>query len=85
MKFAAFTYQGADLVGVVDAAGLNVSPAEGVRDMVELIERFDQADTSREKQAYRLTSEGRRRLVAELARMKQLTRAAASRLTPREA
>jgi 2-keto-4-pentenoate hydratase/2-oxohepta-3-ene-1,7-dioic acid hydratase in catechol pathway len=41
MKFAAFTYQGADLVGVVDAAGLNVSPAEGVRDMVELIERFD--------------------------------------------
>ena len=42
MKFAAFTYQGADLVGVVDAAGLNVSPAEGVRDMVELIERFDQ-------------------------------------------
>jgi 2-keto-4-pentenoate hydratase/2-oxohepta-3-ene-1,7-dioic acid hydratase in catechol pathway len=40
MKFAAFTYQGADLVGVVDPAGLNVSPAEGVRDMVELIERF---------------------------------------------
>jgi len=40
MKFAAFSYQGADLVGVVDAAGLNVSPAEGVRDMVELIERF---------------------------------------------
>jgi 2-keto-4-pentenoate hydratase/2-oxohepta-3-ene-1,7-dioic acid hydratase in catechol pathway len=42
MRFAAFTYQGADLVGVVDAAGLTVSPAEGVRDMVELIERFDQ-------------------------------------------
>jgi 2-keto-4-pentenoate hydratase/2-oxohepta-3-ene-1,7-dioic acid hydratase in catechol pathway len=42
MKFAAFTYRGADLVGVVDAAGLNVSPAEGVRDMVELIERFEQ-------------------------------------------
>ena len=49
------------------------------------IERFDQADTSREKQAYRLTAEGRRQLVAELARMKQLTRAAASRLRPREA
>ena len=25
MKFAAFSYQGADLVGVVDAAGLNVA------------------------------------------------------------
>ena len=47
------------------------------------IERFDQADTSREKQAYRLTPEGRRRLAGELARMKQLTRAAA-RLKPRE-
>src|SRR5579871_5108624 len=39
------------------------------------IERFEQQDTSREKQAYRLTSTGRRRLQAEMERMKQLTRA----------
>ena len=39
------------------------------------IERFEQEDTSREKQAYRLTSTGRRQLHAELDRMRQLTRA----------
>lgn len=44
------------------------------------IERFDQEDTSREKQAYRLTAAGRRQLHAELDRMKQLTRAATARL-----
>ena len=49
------------------------------------IERFDQEDTSREKQAYRLTSVGRRQMTAELDRMKQLTRAAAVRLKAREA
>ncbi len=49
------------------------------------IERFDQPDTSREKQAYRLTAAGRRQLREELERMKQLTRAAASRLRIREA
>jgi DNA-binding PadR family transcriptional regulator len=49
------------------------------------IERFDQEDTSREKQAYRLTSLGRRQMAGELDRMKQLTRAAAARLRAREA
>jgi DNA-binding PadR family transcriptional regulator len=49
------------------------------------IQRFDQDDTSREKQAYRLTPAGRRQLRAELDRMKQLTRAAAVRLRTSEA
>ena len=40
------------------------------------IERFAQKDTSRDKQAYRLTMVGRGQLKAEVARMKQLTRAA---------
>lgn len=44
------------------------------------IERFDQEDTSREKQAYRLTAAGRRQLQLELDRMKHLTRAADGRL-----
>jgi len=47
------------------------------------IERFEQEDTSREKQAYRLTAEGRRQLQLELDRMKQLTRAASARLRTR--
>jgi DNA-binding PadR family transcriptional regulator len=41
------------------------------------IERFAQKDTSRDKQAYRLTTAGRGQIKAEVARMKQLTRAAA--------
>jgi DNA-binding PadR family transcriptional regulator len=49
------------------------------------IERFEQDDTSREKQAYRLTAAGRGQLQQELGRMKQLTRAAAGRLRMREA
>ena len=49
------------------------------------IERFEQADTAREKQAYRLTPAGRRQLQAELERMKQLTRAANARLRTSEA
>jgi DNA-binding PadR family transcriptional regulator len=49
------------------------------------IERFEQEDTSREKQAYRLTAAGRRQLRQELARMKQLTHAAAVRLRAAEA
>ena len=49
------------------------------------IERFEQDDTSRDKQAYRLTSDGRQRLHQELARMKQLTRAAGIRLRAKEA
>lgn len=44
------------------------------------IERFEQQDTSREKQAYKLTSLGHARLVQELSRMKQLTEAASARL-----
>jgi PadR family transcriptional regulator PadR len=49
------------------------------------IERFEQDDTSREKQAYKLTPAGRRHLHAELERMRQLTRAATTRLRTREA
>jgi DNA-binding PadR family transcriptional regulator len=49
------------------------------------IERFAQEDTSREKQAYCLTSAGRAQLESELDRMKQLTRAAGARLKAREA
>jgi len=48
------------------------------------IERFEQADKSREKQAYRLTPTGRRRLQLELDRMRRLTRAATARLNTRE-
>jgi DNA-binding PadR family transcriptional regulator len=47
------------------------------------IERFEQEDTSREKQAYRLTAAGRAQLQLELDRMKQLTRAAGARLRAR--
>ncbi len=49
------------------------------------IEPFEQEDTSREKQAYRLMAAGRRQLQAELERMKQLTRAGIARLGTREA
>jgi DNA-binding PadR family transcriptional regulator len=40
------------------------------------IERATLADTSRDKQAYRVTAAGRRQLRTEVDRMKQLTRAA---------
>ena len=49
------------------------------------IERFEQEDTSRDKQAYRLTAAGKRQLLLELDRMKQLTRVATSRLRMSEA
>lgn len=49
------------------------------------IERFEQEDTSREKQAYRLTAVGRKQLQFELDRMRQLTRAGTARLRTREA
>src|SRR5712692_661949 len=49
------------------------------------IDRFEQQDTSREKQAYRLIPAGRRQLRVELDRMRQLTRAATTRLRTREA
>lgn len=48
------------------------------------IEPFAQEDTTREKQAYRLTLEGREQMQAELERMRQLTRAARTRLRTRE-
>jgi DNA-binding PadR family transcriptional regulator len=48
------------------------------------IERFEQADTSRDKQAYRLTAEGRRQLQIELERLKQLTRVGVARLRMNE-
>jgi DNA-binding PadR family transcriptional regulator len=49
------------------------------------IERFEQEDTSRDKQAYRLTLAGRKQLRAELDRMRQLTKTAAIRLRMNEA
>jgi DNA-binding PadR family transcriptional regulator len=48
------------------------------------VERFEQEDTSRDKQAYRVISEGLRQLRVELERMKQLMRVASSRLRMRE-
>jgi len=50
-----------------------------------LIERFEQDDTVRDKQAYRLTSAGREQLRQEMERMKHLTRAASARLKTSEA
>jgi DNA-binding PadR family transcriptional regulator len=49
------------------------------------IERFEQEDTARQKQAYRLTAAGRKQLQIELDRMKQLTRAGFARLKAAEA
>jgi DNA-binding PadR family transcriptional regulator len=49
------------------------------------IERFELEDTSRQKQAYRLTATGRKQLQAELDRMRQLTRAGVARLRASEA
>jgi PadR family transcriptional regulator PadR len=46
----------------------------------EWTQPFAQSDTSREKQAYRLTAEGRKILRREFDRMKQLTRATSARL-----
>ncbi len=49
------------------------------------IARFEQEDTSRDKQAYQLTAQGRRQLQLEVERLKQLTRAATARLRASEA
>ena len=49
------------------------------------IERFEQEDTSRDKQAYRLTGDGRAQLQLELDRMKKLTRTGTARMRMREA
>ena len=50
----------------------------------EWIEPFDEHDRSREKQAYKLTREGRGQLQLELQRLRQLTHAASTRLRTRE-
>lgn len=57
-----------------------------IRRLVEAgwIEPFEQEDTSRDKQAYRLTNAGVRQLRAELDRMKDLTERAAARLKARK-
>jgi len=49
------------------------------------IERYEVEDTTRQKQAYRLTAAGRRHLQVELDRMKHLTRAGFARLKAAEA
>ena|SRR3954471_21423130 len=49
------------------------------------IERFEQDDTSRDKQAYRLTAAGRKQLQAEVDRMRDLARTATARLKMGEA
>ena len=48
------------------------------------IGRFDQPDTAREKQVYRLTSAGRRHLRFEVDRMRRLTQAVLTRFKTRE-
>ena len=49
------------------------------------IERFHDEDSSRGKQAYRLTANGRRVLHQEVTRMKQLTNLASRRVATKEA
>ena len=49
------------------------------------IERFQAEDTSRDKQAYRLTALGRRQLEADVARLNDMTRLASARLRLKEA
>ncbi len=49
------------------------------------IERFEENDTTRGRQAYRLSPKGRRTLQTEVARLKQLTRVASLRAARKEA
>jgi len=49
------------------------------------IERFEEEEGSRDRQAYRLTAKGRRNLQAEIERMRHLTRLAALRVARKEA
>ena len=49
------------------------------------IERIEEQDSSRGRQAYRLTTRGRRNLQVEVGRMKQLTRLANLRIAGKEA
>jgi len=48
------------------------------------IERFEEEESSRGRQAYRLTPQGRRNLQLEVDRMKHLTRLASLRVAARE-
>jgi DNA-binding PadR family transcriptional regulator len=48
------------------------------------IERFEEEETSRGRQAYRLTPQGRRNLQGEIDRMKNLTRLATLRVAAKE-
>ncbi len=48
------------------------------------IERYEQDDTSRGRQAYQLTAPGRRNLQLEVRRMKHLTRLAGLRVAQKE-
>ena len=48
------------------------------------IERFEEVETSRGRQAYRLTPQGRRNLQTEIDRMKNLTRLATLRVAAKE-
>ena len=48
------------------------------------IERFEEVETSRGRQAYRLTPQGRRNLQGEIDRMKNLTRLATLRVAAKE-
>lgn len=49
------------------------------------IERIEEQDSSRGRQAYRLTPRGRRNLQVEVGRMKQLTRLANLRIAGKQA
>jgi len=51
----------------------------------EWIERIEEQDSSRGRQAYRLTARGRRNLQVEVGRMKHLTRLANLRIANKEA
>ncbi len=51
----------------------------------EWIERIEEEDSPRGRQAYRLTSRGRKNLQLEVSRMKQLTRLANFRIAGKEA
>jgi DNA-binding PadR family transcriptional regulator len=48
------------------------------------IERVPEENAPRDRQSYRLTRNGSAVLAAEVSRMKELTRAAASRMSPRQ-
>ena len=49
------------------------------------LERFEEDESSRDRHAYRLTPKGRENLFLEVARMKQISRLARLRLSPKGA